>query len=47
MRFFGLVAASVVLASIAASPAVGLSFSDRGSEAFVTGRFDFGDEARF
>ena len=47
MRFFGLVAASVVLASMAASPAVGLSFSDRGSEAFVTGRFDFGDEVRF
>jgi hypothetical protein len=47
MRFAGLIAASITLASVAASPAVGLSFSDNGSEALVTGRFDLGDEIRF
>jgi hypothetical protein len=47
MRFVGLLVASIALASVAASPAAALSFSDNGSEALVTGRFDHDDEVKF
>lgn len=38
---------ALCLAALAATPASALSFSDQGTEAWVAGRFEAGDEARF